>query len=101
MYKIMFTFFFFFKWSLNNSILCCGLITKHPCFSNNFIYEHTLCVPHKLSFGCCSSEPKKKSCLKEKLKVTPTGDLSYFSQCGFAIYLDCALLVNWLYEEVA
>lgn len=90
----------FFKWGLNSSILCCGLITEHPYLSNNFIYEYTLPAPHKLSFGCCSSEPRKKSCFKQKLKMTPSGDLSCFSQRGFAAGWVCVVLVGWVDEEV-
>lgn len=97
MYKIMS--FLFFKWSLKSIILCCGLITEHPYLSNNFIYEYTLPAPHKLSFSCCSSQLRKKSCFKQKLKMTLIGNLSHFSQCRFAADLVCVLLVGWMDEE--
>lgn len=89
----------FFKWSLHSSILCCGLIIEHPYFSDNFICEYTLPAPHKLSF-CCSDDPRKESCFKQKLQMTLIGGLSYFSQCGFVADLVCVLLVGWMDEEV-
>lgn len=83
MYKI--TSSLFFKWSLNSSILCCGLIIEYPYVSNNFIYEYTLHALHKLSLSCCSSELGKKSCFKQNLKMTLIGDRSYFHSVGLQL----------------